>query len=448
MSLDRMLENGRIDDERSKELRKEILELTSRYHSSAHGRKEFIPTKSPVPVAGRVFDESDVRSLVASSLDFWLTADRFNDAFESELSRFIGCRHMMTVNSGSSANLIAMTALSSPLLGDRALTPGDEVITLAAGFPTTVNPIIQNGFVPCFVDVDIPTYNVDPELLEGALSDKTKAVFMAHTLGNPFDLGKVKRFCESNGLWLIEDCCDALGSEYQDQKVGTFGDLSTFSFYPAHHITTGEGGAVATNDALLGKIARSIRDWGRDCYCDPGKDNTCRKRFDGQFGDLPPGYDHKYVYSHLGYNLKITDMQAAIGLAQMGHLEGFIARRKANFQYLFEGLKGLEDLIIMPERTPGSDPSWFGFPICVKGGERLPLLRFCESANIGTRLLFGGNLVRQPYFANIKYRSPVGLGNTDRVMDDVFWIGVFPGLTEEMLDYVIGQFHSFALKMK
>lgn len=440
---DSLLGNDRLDDSSSKLLRDEILDLTSSYYFSAHKRRPFVPGTSQVPVAGRVFDETDIRNLVASSLDFWLTSDRFNEAFEAEMSRFLGPVNVLTVNSGSSANLLAMTALTSPLLGDRAVARGDEVITLAAGFPTTVNPIIQNGLVPCFVDVDIPTYNVNTDQLESALSERTKAVFLAHTLGNPFDLGKVKRFCEKRGLWLIEDCCDALGSEYGGRKIGTFGDISTFSFYPAHHITTGEGGAVATSDPLLAKIVRSLRDWGRDCYCDPGKDNTCNSRFDQQFGQLPFGYDHKYVYSHIGYNLKMTEMQAAIGFAQMQHLEEFIKRRKENFKYLKEGLQGLDELLILPERTSGSDPSWFGFPICMAGGGRLQLLSYLERCNIGTRLLFGGNLIRQPYFSKVSYRSPSTLLNTDRVMDDVFWIGVYPGLTKEMMEYVVEKLQAY-----
>ena len=384
--------------------------------------------------------------MVEASLDGWLTTGRFNDVFEQKLADYIGVPYLLTTTSGSSANLLALTALTSPKLGERALKAGDEVITVAAGFPTTVNPTIQNGLIPVFVDVDIPTYNIDPNLIEAAVSEKTRAIMIAHTLGNPFDLLEVRRVADKYNLWLIEDCCDALGSTYNGQKVGTFGDIATVSFYPAHHITMGEGGAVFTKSGELIKIIESFRDWGRDCYCKPGCDNTCGKRFDQQLGSLPFGYDHKYTYSHIGYNLKITDMQAACGLAQMDRVEWLVQKRKDNFAYLKAGLKSCKEFLELPEATPNSEPSWFGFPITIKesaGVNRVDLLKFLDEAKIGTRLLFAGNLIRQPYFQNVKYRVVGELTNTDRIMNNTFWLGIFPGLDEQHLDYVIAKVEEF-----
>jgi len=441
-----ILKNSSLDDTKTENIRLRILELVSEYAAAAHGTKEFIPGQSNVPVSGKVFDASDLRHLVAASLDFWLTTGRFNDAFECRLASFLVAKHVLTVNSGSSANLLAISALASPELGKDALKPGDEVITVAAGFPTTVNPIIQNGFVPVFVDVDIPTYGISVSEIRKAITPKTKAIVAAHTLGNPFDIDGICRIAEDNDLFLIEDCCDALGSTYRGRKVGEFGDISTLSFYPAHHITTGEGGAVVTNEGTLARIVESMRDWGRDCHCPTGKDNTCGQRFSMQLGDLPYGYDHKYTYSRLGYNLKMTDMQAAVGLAQTEHLDKFIRIRKSNFSYLLKGLGGLQDKLILPEATHDSDPSWFGFPITLRTGckvERNELLRKLDQKKIGSRLLFGGNLLRQPYFKGLPHRIVGRLGNTDIIMNDTFWIGVFPGLTEEMLDYMIANLTEF-----
>ena len=435
-----ILKNADLDDIKAEELRNHILELVAEYAFAAHGPKEFIPGRSNVPVSGKVYDASDLRHLVAASLDFWLTTGRFNDAFESRLADFLVVKHALTVNSGSSANLLAISALASPELEKDALKPGDEVITVAAGFPTTVNPIIQNGLMPVFVDVDIPTYDILVSEVKKAITPRTKAIVAAHTLGNPFDIDGICRIAEDNDLFLIEDCCDALGSTYGGKKVGTFGDISTFSFYPAHHITTGEGGAVVTNDKTMARIIESMRDWGRDCHCPTGKDNTCGRRFSMQLGDLPYGYDHKYTYSSLGYNLKMTDMQAAVGLAQTEHLDKFIRIRKGNFHYLREGLSGLKDKMILPEATHDSAPSWFGFPITLKTGckvGRNELLRKLDQKKIGSRLLFGGNLLRQPYFKDLPHRVVGKLRNTDIIMNNTFWIGVFPGLTREMLDYMI-----------
>jgi len=412
----------------------------SEYSVVAHGQKKFIPGRSNVPVSGKVYDASDLRHLVAASLDFWLTTGRFNDAFESRLADFVGVKHALTVNSGSSAILLAISALTSPELGKDALRPGDEVITVAAGFPTTVNPIVQNGLMPVFVDVDIPTYEISVSEVKKAITPKTKAIVAAHTLGNPFDIGDICRIAEDNDLFLVEDCCDALGSTYRGKNVGTFGDISTFSFYPAHHITTGEGGAVVTKDKTLARLIESMRDWGRDCHCPTGKDNTCGRRFSMQLGDLPYGYDHKYTYSSLGYSLRMTDMQAAVGLAQIQHLAEFTRIRRSNYRYLRQGLDGLKGKMILPEATHDSDPSWFGFPITLKKGCRVgrnELLRKLDQKKIGSRLLFGGNLLRQPYFKNLPHRVVGKLRNTDIIMNDTFWIGVFPGLTEEMLDYMI-----------
>lgn len=420
-------------------LRETILKLVQEYTTAAFPEKPFVPGETPIPVSGRVFDAEDVTALVNSSLDFWLTAGRFANQFEREFPKVTGHRFALLVNSGSSANLVAMSSLTSPLLKDRRLVPGDEVITVAAGFPTTLNPILQNGLIPVFVDVSIPTYNIDVSQLEAALSNRTRAIMVAHTLGNPFDVEAVAAFAKKHNLYLIEDCCDALGATFCGKPVGTFGDLATVSFYPAHHITMGEGGAVLTNGSKLKRIAESIRDWGRDCYCEPGKDNTCGKRFDCQLGELPHGFDHKYTYSHIGYNLKVTDMQAAVGLAQLKKLNGFIDARKRNFTLLSERLSKLSEFFILPEATPGSEPSWFGFPIAVRPEapfKRNDIIRHLDRHRIGTRLLFGGNLLRQPAYANIPHRVVGGLAQTDFIMHRVFWIGVYPGLQMEMIDYV------------
>jgi CDP-4-dehydro-6-deoxyglucose reductase, E1 len=425
-------------------LRAQILDLVNEYHQLAFPQRPFVAGQSSVPVSGRVFDAEDVRSLVDSSLDFWLTTGRFAAQFEKEFARWFGVRTATLVNSGSSADLLAVTALTSPKLGDKRLKPGDEVITVAAGFPTTVNPIIQNGLIPVFVDEVIPTYNIDVSMLEEARSERTRAVVIAHTLGNPFDVAAVQAFVRKHDLWLVEDCCDAVGATYNGQKTGTFGDLATVSFYPAHHITMGEGGCVLTEKPLLKTIVESFRDWGRDCWCEPGKENTCGKRFDWQLGELPCGYDHKYTYSHIGYNLKMTDMQAAVGVSQLKKLPGFITQRQENFNTLWEGLKDLQEFFILPEATPNSQPSWFGFPIAVRPGapfNRNQVIAFLENRKIATRLLFGGNLLRQPAYLDIKHRVVGSLKNTDFIMNQVFWIGVFPGLSPTMLDYIIDVFH-------
>jgi CDP-4-dehydro-6-deoxyglucose reductase, E1 len=432
--------------DRKTELRSQILELVAEYHQEAFPIKEFTPGSSIVPVSGKVFDATELQYLVDSSLDFWLTTGRFAAEFERKLAEWMGVKHCLLVNSGSSANLVALTALTSPQLGDRRLQPGDEVITVAAGFPTTVNPIFQNQLIPVFVDIKLPTYDIDITQLEAALSPKTKAIMIAHTLGNPFNLAGVMQFAEQHHLWVIEDNCDALGSVYQGQKTGTFGHLSTLSFYPAHHITMGEGGAVLTNDAKLKKIVESFRDWGRDCWCNPGVDNSCNKRFGWQLGDLPPGYDHKYTYSHIGYNLKLTDMQAAVGLAQLDKLPQFIEQRRKNFNFLYQQLQDLEDVLILPEATPDSEPSWFGFILSVKDNAdftRNELVQHLEKNLIATRLLFGGNLIRQPAYKDLNYRVVGDLSNTDRVMNNAFWIGLYPGLTEEMLKYTASMIHQF-----
>lgn len=420
--------------------------MVAAYYREAFPAGPFIPEETPVPVSGRVFDEEEIQLLVDSSLDFWLTTGRFAEQFEREFAKFIGVREAILVNSGSSANLLAVSALTSERLGDRRLVPGDEVITLAAGFPTTVNPIIQNALVPVFIDVDIPTFNADVSQLEAAVSERTRAVIFAHTLGNPFDLDAVTAFAKKHHLWLIEDCCDAVGSTYRGHKVGTFGDLATVSFYPAHHITMGEGGCVLTNKPLLRTIVESFRDWGRDCWCAPGKANTCGKRFDWQLGELPHGYDHKYIYSHIGYNLKATDMQAAVGVAQLKKLPGFIEARKKNFVALVAGLSELREFFVLPKATEGSDPSWFGFPLMVKNDapfRRTELVTFLEQKKIASRMIFGGNLVRQPAYRNVRHRVVGTLANTDRTMNQAFWIGVYPGLTAEMLQYMISSFHAF-----
>ncbi len=430
----------------SRELRDRILQLTEKYFEEAFRAQPFFPGQSAVPVAGKVLDAADLRNLIDASLDCWLTTGRFAAQFERQLARYLDIRGVSLVNSGSSANLLAFSALTSPRLGDRALRTGDEVITVAAGFPTTVNPIIQNRCVPVFIDITLPNYQADVSQLEAALSPRTRAIMIAHTLGNPYDLDRVAAFARQHNLWLIEDSCDALGATFKGKKVGTFGDLATISFYPAHHITMGEGGAVVTNSPLLKTLVESFRDWGRDCWCDPGKDNTCGKRFDWELGDLPCGYDHKYTYSHIGYNLKLTDMQAALGVSQLEKLPGFIAARRNNFQHLYNSLKPLEDFLLLPESTPDAEPSWFGFPIGVREDapfDRAQLIRELESNKIGTRLLFGGNLTRQPAYKDVEFRVIGDLKNTDFVLRNVFWIGLYPGLTEEMLNYTADIIRAF-----
>ena len=419
--------------------REQILDTVTQYAESSLLKDSFTAGQTTIPPSGKVVGAPELRAMVDAVLDGWLTTGRFNDQFEQQLASYLGIKHVLTTNSGSSANLLAFSALTSPTLGDRAIKPGDEVIGVAAGFPTTVNPILQFGAIPVFVDIDIPSYNIDPEKIEAALGPKTKAVMLAHTLGNPFNLGVVKELCERHNLWLIEDCCDALGSRYSNTMVGSFGDIGTLSFYPAHHITMGEGGAVFTNNGQLRRILLSFRDWGRDCHCPPGQDNTCGKRYDWQLGDLPHGYDHKYIYSHLGYNLKITDMQAACGLAQLARLDGFVESRKQNFILLEQGLSSCSEWVTLPQATPNSQPSWFGYPISVKCSapfSRLELLKHLDSKRIGTRLLFAGNLTRQPYMMGQNYRVSGTLEQTDQAMNQTFWIGLYPGLTPDMLSYV------------
>jgi CDP-6-deoxy-D-xylo-4-hexulose-3-dehydrase len=426
-------------------LRAQIVDLVRRYYVAAFAQGKFVPDQTPVPYAGRVFDDDELVHLVEAALDFWLTTGRFACQFERQFARFFGVRHAILVNSGSSANLLALSCLTSPKLGDRRLRPGDEVITVAAGFPTTVNPIIQNRLVPVFVDVTIPTYNIDVTQLEEAYSERTRAIMLAHTLGNPFDLGAVTDFARQHDLWLIEDCCDAVGATYCGQKVGTFGDLATVSFYPAHHITMGEGGCVLTSRPLLETLVESFRDWGRDCWCEPGKENTCGKRFEWQLGDLPHGYDHKYTYAHIGYNLKLTEMQAAVGVAQLKKLPAFIGARRRNFYLLHEGLCDLEEFFILPKATLGAEPSWFGFPLAVRPeapSTRDQVVRFLESHKISTRLLFGGNLTRQPAYREAVHRTVGDLANSDFVMNRVFWVGVYPGLSAEVIEFMIEVFHN------
>ncbi|NWA44820.1 lipopolysaccharide biosynthesis protein RfbH [Pseudomonas simiae] len=420
-------------------LRQEISQLVERYAQTALAAKPFVAGESVIPPSGKVIGARELQLMVEASLDGWLTTGRFNAEFEKKLAEFLGVKYLLSVNSGSSANLVAFSTLTSPKLGDRAIKRGDEVIGVAAGFPTTVNPIVQFGAIPVFVDVDMATHNINADLIEAAITPKTKAIMLAHTLGNPFNLGKVKALCEKYNLWLVEDCCDALGATYDGQMVGTFGDIATLSFYPAHHITMGEGGAVFTNNAQLRLIAESFRDWGRDCYCAPGCDDTCGNRFGQKFGSLPQGYDHKYVYAHLGYNLKITDMQAACGLAQLDRAQEFIDTRKRNFKLLKDRLSSLSDFLEVAEATPNSDPSWFGFPVTLKessGVNRVDLLKFLDQNKIGTRLLFAGNLTRQPYFHDVEYRVVGDLTNTDRTMNQTFWLGVQPSLGQEHFDYV------------
>lgn len=419
-------------------------DLVSQAILTKHSAATFLPGETPVPVTGKVFGAPELKAAVESSLDFWLTSGPYTEKFESRFAKTVGMRHAFMVNSGSSANLLAMSALTSKKLGEKALKPGDEVITVAAGFPTTVTPIIQNGLVPVYVDVDLPTYVANEEALEEAISPKTRAIMMAHTLGNPFNLDLVSQLAEKHNLWVVEDSCDGLGGTYKNQALGTFGDLSTFSFYPAHHITTGEGGAVLIKKPALKTIVESIRDWGRDCWCAPGCDNTCLKRYEWTLGELPEGYDHKYTYSHLGYNLKSGDIQAAIGLAQLDRLDTFIQLRRRNWSYLNAGLKRLEEFLLLPEATLGSDPSWFGFALTVKAGgpkTRNHIVKELNESKIATRLLFGGNLLRQPAFIGTPQRVVGELTNTDVVMNDTFWVGVWPGLTTPMLDYIIENLH-------
>ncbi|MCD6399143.1 MAG: lipopolysaccharide biosynthesis protein RfbH [Candidatus Aenigmarchaeota archaeon] len=430
-----------------KQIRKEIFEKVKELYNLRKNQEKFIPGKTRINYAGRVYDEKEIISLVDASLDFWLTAGRFAKQFEEEFAKFLGVKYCLLTNSGSSANLLAISALTSPLLKEKRLKPGDEVITTACGFPTTLNPIIQNNLIPVFVDVELGTYNIDASKIEKAITKKTRAIFIPHTLGNPADLDKILRIVKKYNLFLIEDNCDSLGSKYlpagrhgKEKYTGTFGHVSTGSFYPPHHITMGEGGVVLTNDSLLRRIILSFRDWGRDCYCEPGKDNTCGKRFSQQFGKLPFGYDHKYVYSHIGYNLKVTDMQAAIGVAQLQKLPKFIEARKKNFTCLYDQLKKYEKYFILPEATANSDPSWFGFPLLVKEGApftRAEIVNYLEENKIATRMLFGGNLTKQPAYENVKYRVTGALKNTDLVMNNLFWSGVYPGITEEKLDYIV-----------
>ena len=428
-----------MTNEKLDSLRSEINELVKKYAEIAYEPQPFVPGETPVPVSGKVIGSKELEFMVDASLDGWLTTGRFNILFEKGLAKFLGVKYCLSVNSGSSANLVAFNTLTSHKLGDRAIKKGDEVIGVAAGFPTTVNPIIQFGAVPVFVDVDIQTHNINVDLIEAAITSKTKAIMLAHALGNPFNVGRVKEICDKHNLWLIEDTCDALGAEFNGQKCGTFGDIGTLSFYPAHHMTMGEGGAVFMNNPELKAIAESFRDWGRDCYCPPGCDNTCGCRFEQKHGDLPYGYDHKYVYSHSGYNLKITDMQAACGLAQLGKLEYFIEKRRSNYAYLRSKLESLIDFIHLPIPTPNSNPSWFGFPITLKddcGVSRVDVTKFLDSHKIGSRLLFAGNLLKQPYFKDAEYRVVGALTHTDKTMNDTFWIGVQPALNEEHFDFV------------
>lgn len=428
------------------EIRTEIARLVEQYAALGLRPDPFLPGASPVPPSGKLLDAQELKYMVEASLDGWLTTGRFNAQFQEKLAAFIGVKHLITVNSGSSANLVAFSTLTSPKLGDRAIRQGDEVIGVAAGFPTTVNPILQFGAVPVFVDVDPLTHNIDAQKIEAAIGPRTKAIMLAHSLGNPFNLEVVTALCRKYGLWLVEDCCDALGSTYQGQMVGTFGDIATLSFYPAHHITMGEGGAVFTRHDDLISIAESFRDWGRDCYCAPGRDNTCGQRFCQQLGSLPKGYDHKYTYSHLGYNLKITDMQAACGLAQLEKAQGFIEARKKNFAFLKERLRDCEEFLQLPQATEHSDPSWFGFPMTLKDNSpvsRLDLLTYLDQNRVGTRLLFAGNLTRQPYMVGANYRISGDLVHTDNIMNNTFWIGVQPALTTEMLDFAASRIEAY-----
>lgn len=435
-----------MQNEKTQAIRDQIAKLVDEYAAISLASQTFFPGVSVVPPSGKVIGAEELKNMVDASLDGWLTTGRFNDEFERRLAQFIGVKYLITVNSGSSANLVAFSALTSPKLGDRAIKPGDEVIGVAAGFPTTVNPILQFGAVPVFVDVEIGTYNIDASKIEAAISPKTKAIMLAHTLGNPYNLDVVVALCKKYNLWLVEDCCDALGSTYDGKLVGTFGDIGTLSFYPAHHITMGEGGAVFTNNPELKLIAESFRDWGRDCYCAPGKDNTCGRRFCQSLGSLPDGYDHKYTYSHLGYNLKITDMQAACGLAQLEKAPTFIQQRKDNFSFLKDRLGSCSEFLILPDATPNSDPSWFGFPITLRENSpvaRVDLLQYLDQNKVGTRLLFAGNLTRQPYMVGKNFRVSGELTNTDIVMKNTFWVGVQPALSKEMLEFTASKIEAF-----
>lgn len=440
-----------MSEQTAQALRQQIAELVERYAELQLAPTAFEAGRDAVPPSGKVIGAGELKNMTEAVLDGWLTTGRFNQAFEKRLARYLGRRCVLTTNSGSSANLLAFSALTSPRLGDRAIRKGDEVIGVAAGFPTTVNPILQFGAVPVFVDIELGTYNIDPTLIEAAIGPRTKAIMLAHTLGNPFNLKVIRDLCDRYGLWLIEDCCDALGSTYEGRQVGSFGDIGTLSFYPAHHITMGEGGAVFTDSPLLKRIVESFRDWGRDCYCAPGEDNTCGKRFCWQLGDLPEGYDHKYTYSHLGYNLKITDMQAACALAQMDRLDDFISARKRNFAWLSERLAGCAEQLILPQATPGSDPSWFGFPLTLRDGcgiERVGLLRYLDEQRVGTRLLFAGNLTRQPYMQGQEYRVCGELTMTDKAMRDTFWIGLWPGLSEDHLEHAARHLETYVRRLR
>lgn len=440
-----------MSEQTAQALRQQIAELVERYAELQLAPTAFEAGRDAVPPSGKVIGAGELKNMTEAVLDGWLTTGRFNQAFEKRLARYLGRRCVLTTNSGSSANLLAFSALTSPRLGDRAIRKGDEVIGVAAGFPTTVNPILQFGAVPVFVDIELGTYNIDPALIEAAIGPRTKAIMLAHTLGNPFNLKAIRELCDRYGLWLIEDCCDALGSTYEGRQVGSFGDIGTLSFYPAHHITMGEGGAVFTDSPLLKRIVESFRDWGRDCYCAPGEDNTCGKRFCWQLGDLPEGYDHKYTYSHLGYNLKITDMQAACALAQMDRLDDFINARKRNFAWLSERLAGCAEQLILPQATPGSDPSWFGFPLTLRDGcgiERVGLLRYLDEQRVGTRLLFAGNLTRQPYMQGQEYRVCGELTMTDKAMRDTFWIGLWPGLSEDHLEHAARHLETYVRRLR
>lgn len=430
----------------SKTIREEIKDLVTEFAAIKYQKQPFVPGQSVIPPSGKVLDKEELINMVEASLDGWLTTGRFNEAFEKKLANFLGVKHCISVNSGSSANLVAFNTLTSSRLGDRAIKRGDEVIGVAAGFPTTVNPIVQFGAVPVLVDVELETHNINADLIEAAISPKTKAIMLAHTLGNPFNLKKVKEICDRYNLWLIEDTCDALGATYEGKLVGTFGDIATLSFYPAHHITMGEGGAVFTNDSELKIIAESFRDWGRDCYCAPGCDNTCGCRFSQQHGELPFGYDHKYVYSHAGYNLKISDMQAACGLAQLDKVKDFIQKRRDNFDYLLNRLQSLKKFLHFPKPTPGSNPSWFGFPLTIRedaGVNRVDLLKYLDDHKIGSRLLFAGNLTKQPYFRDLEFRVVGELKNTDITMNQTFWIGIYPALDQEHFDFVAEKLEEF-----
>jgi CDP-6-deoxy-D-xylo-4-hexulose-3-dehydrase len=434
-----------LKNEKSEAIREQILNLVREYYIAEHQQPDFVPGQSVIPVSGRVYDADDIMHLVDSSLEFWLTAGRYSDQFEHDFAKFIGTRNALLCNSGSSANLLAFAALTSPELGTRQVKAGDEMITVAAGFPTTVNPAVQHGVVPVFLDVEIGTYDADLTHIEEAITNKTKVIMMAHTLGNPFKLDQIMDIAERHNLWVIEDNCDALGSQYDGKFTGTFGHISTVSFYPAHHMTMGEGGAVLTNKPKLKKILESFRDWGRDCWCAPGKDNTCGKRFEWELGELPEGYDHKYIYSHIGYNLKVTDMQAAVGVSQMKKLPVFIEARKRNWAKLKAGLSDLQEHLILPEPTEKSEPSWFGFAITIRPGspiKRNDFIRYLEDRGVRTRLLFGGNLIRQPAYKDVNYRIIGALTNTDIIMHQTFWIGVYPGLTDKHIDYTIETLHS------